>query len=299
MGTMTVLFVLLLKILSILMDFPTFLMGEGDRGVEIKRWWSDPKNTGSFNYFRIYSSWGFFMKIFEALLLGILVLFASLGTSLGDNYGYEDLSTLTVSGTGKATADADMVTIVLGVETRDESATVAVAENAQMMADSIEALLAAGVSEDEIKTSRFSIYPTRDWIDGELSDEVFFEVTNQVTVAQNLTDDVDVGEIIDAAVGAGANSVESVTFGLRDPTSVQEEALENAVVNAMGKAQVISEAAGVNLGRILSISESGASPEPLAESKVFFAADAGASTPIVPADVEATATVTVTYEIEN
>jgi len=42
MGTITVLPVLLLKILSILMDFPTFLMGKGDRGVEIKRWWSDP-----------------------------------------------------------------------------------------------------------------------------------------------------------------------------------------------------------------------------------------------------------------
>ena len=237
------------------------------------------------------------MRIFKALLLGIMVLFAFAGTSFGDNYGYEDLSTLTVSGTGEATADADMVTIALGVQTRDESAAAAVAENAQMMADSIEALLAAGISEDEINTSRYSIRPTRDWIDGELSDEVVFEVNNQVTVTLNLTDEVAVGEVIDAAVGAGANTVESITFGLRDPTSVQEEALENAVDDAMGKAEVISEAAGMNLGRILSISEGGASPEPLAESRVFFAAEAGASTPIAPADVEVTATVTITYVI--
>jgi len=46
MGTMTVLPVLLLKILSILMDFPTFLMGEGLWGVEIKRWWLDPESIG-------------------------------------------------------------------------------------------------------------------------------------------------------------------------------------------------------------------------------------------------------------
>jgi uncharacterized protein YggE len=239
------------------------------------------------------------MKMFEALLLGMIAILASASSCLGADDECDEISTLTVSGTGEATADADMVTIVLGVQTRNESAAGAVADNARMMADSIEALLAAGVPEDEIKTSGFSIYPTRDWIDGKLSDKVVFEVSNQVTITLDLTDEVDVGEVLDSAVGAGANSVESVTFGLRDPTGVQEEALENAVVDAMGKALVISEAAGVTLGRILSISEGGASPVPMAESRVYFAADAGAATPIVPGDVEVTATVTITYEIEG
>ncbi len=240
------------------------------------------------------------MRIFEALLLGMIVILASASSCLGSGDESDDVSTLTVSGTGDATADADMVTIVLGVQTRNESAAGAVADNGRMMADSIEALLAAGVPEDEIKTSRFSIYPTRDWIDGKLSEKVVFEVSNKVTIALDLTDDVDVGEVLDAAVGAGTNSVDSVTFGLRDPTSVQEEALEDAVNDAMGKAEVISEAAGVTLGRILSISEGGASPVPMAESRVYFAADVAATTtPIVPGDVKVTATVTITYEIEG
>ncbi|HOO54117.1 MAG TPA: SIMPL domain-containing protein [Methanothrix sp.] len=239
------------------------------------------------------------MKIFEALLLAMVAILASSSSCLGAGDESDAISTLTVSGTGDATADADMVTIVLGVQTRNESAAGAVADNARMMASSIEALLAAGVPEDEIKTLRFSIYPTRDWVDGKLSEKVVFEVSNQVTIALDLTDEVDIGEVLDAAVGAGANSVESVTFGLRDPTRVQEEALENAVNDAMGKALVISEAAGVTLGRILSISESEASPVPMAESRVYFAADAGATTPIVPGDVEVTATVTITYEIEG
>ncbi len=238
------------------------------------------------------------MRIFEALLLGMIAILASSSSCLGADDESEEISTLTVSGTGEATADADMVTIVLGVQTRNESAAGAVADNARMMADSIEALLAAGVPEDEIKTSRFSIYPTRDWIDGKLSDKVVFEVSNQITFTLNLTDELDVGEVLDAAVGAGTNRVESVTFGLRDPTSVQEEALEEAVNDGMGKAGVISEAAGVTLGPILSISESGASPVPMAESRIYFAADV-AATPIVPGDVEVTATVTITYEIEG
>jgi len=240
------------------------------------------------------------MKIFEALLLGMMVILASASSCLGADDECYETSILTVSGTGDATTDADSVTIVLGVQTRNESAAGAVADNARMMASSIEALLAAGVPEEVIKTSRFSIYPTRDWIDGKLSEKVFFEVSNQVTFTLNLTDDVDVGEVLDAAVSAGTNNVESVAFGLRDPTGVQEEALEDAVNDAMGKAEVISEAAGVTLGRILSISESGASPVPTAESRVFFAAaDVATTTPIVPGDVEVTATVTIVYEIEG
>lgn len=239
------------------------------------------------------------MRIFEALLLAMVMILASASSCLGADDECDEISTLTVSGTGDATADADMVTIVLGVQTRNESAAGAVADNARMMAESIEALLATGVPEEEIKTSGFSIYPTRDWIDGKLSDKVFFEVSNKVTITFDLTDEVDVGEVLDAAVSAGANSVEGVTFGLRDPTSVQEEALEDAVNDAMGKAEVISEAAGVTLGRILSISEGGASPVPIAESRLYFAADVATTTPIVPGDVEVMSTVTITYEIEG
>ncbi|HII06294.1 MAG TPA: SIMPL domain-containing protein [Methanotrichaceae archaeon] len=240
------------------------------------------------------------MRIFEALLLGMLVLLASTSSCLGaDDEDCDEISMLTISGTGDATDDADMVTVVLGVQTRNESAAGAVADNARMMADSIEALKMAGVPEKEIKTSMFSIYSTRDWIDGKQSDKVIFEVSNQVTFTLNLTDEVDVGEVLDAAVGAGTNSVDSITFGLKDPTSVQEKALEDAVADAMGKAEVISEAAGVTLGRILSISEGGASPVPIAESRVFFAADVATTTPIMPGDVKVTATVTITYEIKN
>lgn len=239
------------------------------------------------------------MKTFEALLLGIMVLSAYSGNALGENYESGDVSTLTVSGTGEATADSDSVTITLGVQTRDESAAKAADDNARRMAASIEALQAAGVPEEEIKTSSYSIYPTRDWIDGRQSEKVIFEVSNRVTFTLNLTDEVDVGGIIDAAVGAGANTIDGVSFGLRDPTPVREEALEEAVLDGMGKAAVIAEAAGVSLGRILSISEGGSAPIPMAESKVFFAADAGAATPIAPGDVKVTATVTITYEIKD
>ncbi|MHC1631617.1 MAG: SIMPL domain-containing protein [Methanotrichaceae archaeon] len=234
------------------------------------------------------------MKSLHAQIIGLVVLLASISLCIGAD---DETSTLIVTGTGEVNAEPDMVIVVLGVETSDVSAANAVTENMQLMTDTVKALNDAGVSEDYIKTSRFDIFPVRDWTDGEYSDVVEFEVTNQVTFTMNnLTDETDIGELLDIAVSAGANTVESVSFGLSNPTSVQEEALADAVADAMKKAKAIAEAAGVNLGKILTISESGSAPIPV-ENRMYFVPGSDSSTPIMPSDVEVKASVTIIYEI--
>jgi len=234
------------------------------------------------------------MKIFEALLLGLVILMASTSSCLGAEND-DQISKLMVSGNGKASVTPDIVTVVLGVQTRNESAAAAVAKNAQHMTETIEALKVAGVKEEDIKTSRFSIYPTRDWIDGKRSEKVIFEVSNQVTFTIDLCEDSDVGAVLDVAVGAGTNTVNSVTFGLEDPAPAQQEALKDAVADGMAKANTIAEAAGVELGMILTISEGGFAPLSV-DTRLAFA-EAASGTPIVPGDVEISASVSMTYEI--
>lgn len=221
----------------------------------------------------------------------------STGSCLGADDDDDQVSTLIVSGLGTASAEPDIVTVVLGVQTRDESAAKAMADNAEQMTGTIAALKGAGVKEEDIKTSGFSIYPTRDWIDGKRSEEVIFEVNNQVTFTMDLCDEIDIGEVLDAAVGAGTNTVNSVNFGLKDTSSAQQEALSKAVADAMSKAETIAGAAGVNPGRIMSISESSFTPGPIS-TRLAFAEVASSSTPIVPGEVEVTASVSMTYEIE-
>lgn len=238
---------------------------------------------------------GVIMNKFEAVILGLAVLLASAGSCMATEY--DDRSKLIVSGTGEATATPDMVTVVLGVETKDESATVAATQNAQLTTDTIDALIGAGVNKEDIKTTRYTIYPRRDWIDGKLSDTVEFEVSNQITFTMDLINETDVGVVLDAAVSAGTNTVDSVSFGLRDPAPLMEEALKDAVANAKRKAEVISGAAGVCLGKILTISEGGPSPIPSGDVMYLKAEALGASTPIVPGDVEVSASVSLIYEI--
>ena len=244
------------------------------------------------------SFWGLFIvKWFEALILGMVTFMVSTGSCLGADDDDDQVSTLIVSGLGTASAEPDIVTVVLGVQTRDKSAAKAMADNAEQMTGTIAALKGAGVKEEDIKTSGFSIYPMRDWIDGKRSEEVIFEVNNQVTFTMDLCDEIDIGEVLDAAVGAGTNTVNSVNFGLKDTSSAQQEALSKAVADAMSKAETIAGAAGVNLGRIMSISENGFTPIPIS-TRLAFAEVASSSTPIVLGEVEVTASVSMTYEIE-
>jgi len=236
------------------------------------------------------------VKWFEALILGMVTFMVSAGSCLGTDDDEDHVSTLMVSGLGTASSDPDIVTVVLGVQTRDESAAKAVADNAELMTGTIAALKGAGVKEEDIKTSGFSIYPTRDWIDGKRSEDVIFEVSNQVTFTMDLCDETDIGEVLDAAVGAGTNTVNGVNFGLKDSSPAQQEALSKAVADAMSKAETIADAAGVKLGQIMSISESSFAPVPVNTRLAF--AEAASSTPIVPGEVEVTASVSMTYEIE-
>lgn len=212
----------------------------------------------------------------------------------------ENLSKLIVQGEGKFYAAPDVTSITLGVETRNASAAGAVAENAVLMNSTISALLAAGIEEKDIQTSTFSLttrqeepepLDTARTEDREVTPPEFI-ATNQVTVRLNNTEDV--GKVLDAAVAAGSNSIQGISFNLRDPAPAKDAALVMAIEDASRKAGVAASAADVELGRILEISEGYSFVS--ARSDMAFSVAAPA-TPIQPGQMEVTASVTMTYEI--
>jgi uncharacterized protein YggE len=138
------------------------------------------------------------MKKFGIMFLGImLMLLAAPFATAAEN----NVSKLVVQGDGQATATPDRTTIVLGVQTRDASAAVAAKENARLMNETINGLLAAGIAEDEIQTSRYSLgtEPQDEPLAGEEKPKTpVFLASNMVTVSLNNTEDV--GLVLDAAV---------------------------------------------------------------------------------------------------
>jgi uncharacterized protein YggE len=104
------------------------------------------------------------------------------------------------------------------------------------------------------------------------------------------------GAILDAVVTQGANTVHSIQFSVGDPTSVLDQARRAAVDDAQRQAALYAKAAGVTLGRVLSLREEQAappSPRPMAERMMA----AEAAVPMAPGEATFTVRVVVTYEL--
>jgi hypothetical protein len=231
------------------------------------------------------------MKIIRIVFLAImlLLLVAPFATAVENN-----MSKLIVQGEGKASAAPDKATVVLGVQTRDASAAIAAAENARLMNETIVALLAAGIAESEIQTSGYSLgTESQDApvMAGEKQKAPEFVASNTVTV--NLNNTTDVGLVLDTAVAAGSNRIQEVAFDLKNPQPQKDLALTLAIEDARRKAEIAAKAAGVELGRVLEISEGYGYVTAASKSANF----AEFATPIQPGRMEITASVTMTYEI--
>jgi len=210
----------------------------------------------------------------------------------------QNISKIIVQGEGKVTAVPDMAVIVLGVETRNASASAAMEENARLMNATIAALLAAGIAEKDIQTSQFSLTTRPDerpYDSSEADREPLppeFIATNRVSVRLNETGEI--GLVLDAAVLAGSNSIQGISFDLQDSQPQKDLALSRAVEDAQRKARVVATAADSELGRILEISEGYGFVSPRGDAAFAFSA---APTPVQPGELEITASVTASYEI--
>jgi len=234
----------------------------------------------------------------SSVLLGLTVLLATAFVVSAEDGSNSDISRLIMQGEGIVTAAPDRVVVVLGVETQDASAARAAAENAQLMNRTISALLGAGIAESDIQTSGYSLGTVREDLsagDRNTKKAPIFVASNTVTV--NLNDTADVGRVLDTAISAGSNTIQDISFDIQDPGPQKDQALALAIQDASRKAAVAAKAAGVNLGRILEISESyGYVRAASAAGGVMYDA---ATTPIQPGRMEVTASVTMTYEISG
>lgn len=229
----------------------------------------------------------------KRLLLAAAALFALVALAgavgLPDLAGAQDApegDSVTVSGIGSVESTPNEAQMSFGVESRRPTAKAAVAANADDMRRLINALRQAGARE--IATQWVSVYPTSSEtgsIDG-------YSASNSVSA---VTDVGDAAALIDVAAEAGANQISGPGMSSSNAEELYRRALTDAVGEARERAEVLAKAAGRSLGGISAIVEgAGPSPLPYAER---LAADAAASTPIVPGEQETTATVTVTFDL--
>jgi uncharacterized protein len=226
----------------------------------------------------------------------IAALFMMLGGSVRAQDGRVVQPHITVTGTGTYKIRPNMATISIGVVTEHRSSQMAVGENARVSQLVQAAVQKAGAVASDIQTSNYSIEPQyTDGKTGRGPSISGYQVTN--TVSAKVRDVALIGNVVDAATEAGANSINGITFGLQDPESAQEESLDRAMADAHRKALRLAASAGVVISGIIAIEE-GQSTRPLPIYHTFAAAGARMqATPIQPGEISAETTVTVVYGI--
>ncbi len=165
-----------------------------------------------------------------------------------------DRRTISLSATGAVKAPPDKVDITTGVTTEGQTAREALDKNTSAMNKAVDGLKAAGIGPKDIQTTNFSISPVyRQRKPGQAAFITGYRVTNSVHII--VRDTKKLGGILDTVVSLGANQIGSISFGVSEPESLKDEARKQAMRNAIANAQLYAEAAGVELGPILAITE--------------------------------------------
>ena len=209
-----------------------------------------------------------------------------------------DQPVISAQGIGKVTAPPDLLTLVIGVETRAASSDAALKDNANRANALIDTLKRHGVAAKDLATSQLSISPTYDTNGQHITG---YQVGNLVTA--KVHDLQNAGSLIDAAAGAAGDAVriQQIAFGFDDDSALLAQARADAVHRAHDQADQMARAAGVKLGKVRSISEgSEVSPGPRYNVGMAPGAAGGAApTPIEPGTRDVTVTVTAVYDVEQ
>lgn len=166
-----------------------------------------------------------------------------------------------VMGESNIRAQPDTAVIILSVVTQSGQAVNAQQENARKSEAVKRAMQTSAGANPEIKTSDYSLEPQRSYRENKLPTIIGYEARNTVTVTMSDLDKV--GGAIDAASQAGANSVENISFILRENNPARGQTLADATRQAMSKAQSMAQALNGRIVRVVEMQEGGTTDSPL------------------------------------
>jgi len=234
-----------------------------------------------------------FLFIIAVLVLGTVL--AACGPSTITVQPQPMQRTLTVTGSGMVTLTPDVAYIYIGVHTENVSVAEAVAENntkAQAVATAIKGF---GVEVKDIQTTNFSIWPQDQYDDKGNKSGTIYNVDNTVYIT--VRDLTKIGDLLDASIRAGANTINSIQFDVADKTEALSQARKAAVENAQKQAQELVDATGVKLGDVQTISYYDSTPLSADYGK-GGGAMAASSVPVSSGQYQLTTTVTIVYELK-
>src|SRR5918994_3974649 len=228
-------------------------------------------------------------------------------------------STVSTFGTATTKVRPNQLSVAVGVETNATTAQEAVFQNANLTAQVILAVRGLGINENQIETSSYILSPIYEYIQPpqpcieiyppppgcETRQEIIgYRATNTVTATLDVDADLNAGQVIDAAIGAGANRVDSIVFLSQErQQEIRDSLIRDAIANARQRANIAAEALSMTISGVQS-----ATLNPidfpiysvgLREGAAAEAESVSAPTPILPGQQEVSTTVSVVFYLST
>lgn len=214
--------------------------------------------------------------------------------------GERRVPTVTVTGDAEVSVAPDRAVLRFGSVSRGDTAASAQDSVNTAMQRVIDAIRRLEIAEKNIATSGITLSPfyiTEGPAQGREPRIAGFEARNTITVTLD-NDLARVGPVLDAAIKAGANEVQGVTFELKDETDARSRALRQAVQNARAKADAIAAGLGMRIAGVVEAAESGAAPiRPMMLGRAV--AMEAANAPVQPGQVQVHGSVTIVYSLSG
>lgn len=206
--------------------------------------------------------------------------------------------TLSVDGEGIGIAAPDRATVTIGVTSQAADAGKAQNNNALTTEQVNKAIKALGIEAKDIQTNNYSFHPNYRTSDNRRHEISGYTVNNSIIVI--VRDITKTGQVIDAALNAGANEIHSLDFAASNTQTIRKEALTKAVQDARNKADILAQGLGKRIIGIKNVSEStGYLESRRYDNAMLTASKTAATTTIEPGSLSLTARVHIDYILEN
>lgn len=198
--------------------------------------------------------------------------------------------------TGKVSRVPDLAIINAGVVTRSANAAAAIQENAQRMDQVIAALKRAGIADRDVQTSSVNLNAEYRYPDNQPPQLTGYTATNQLTI--KFHDIRNSGKILDALVAQGVNQISGPNLTVEHPEQALDEARAKAVAEGRARADLYARSLGMQVARVVSISENGgyAPPPPAPPMPMAMRAEA-AETKIIPGEQQLQVALSMVFEL--
>ena len=236
----------------------------------------------------------------KSLFIGVIsALIFSLPVLAADSSHEKKDRTLTIQGQGKVSAIPDIATFSVEVSQDGTDLDPVLSQVRKEMNKVIETIKAQGIEDKDIRTEIFQVHPKFEQDKRNNPKRVGYTVANRLSI--KVRDLKKTGKVLTAVLNAGATTVNGPDFEIDNPDAVERQALAAATKDARSKAQAVADAAGVQLGEIVTINPQAVNwPGPRRTMMVramAMPATMEAEEPIAAGEQTLMGYVTVTYDI--